>query len=327
MLSGKTEKTRHIHMTDIFHPHGDPDDHYDLALVFALHKAGLLNVERILMDYPPAHRAGDPALCANAQLNDIFGLDIRADVMPEDISLAGDRIVRILENSDVKMTFSVVGTTQNIADAIKKAPAVFKKKCAGIYLVAGTGIETEGGALEYNVRLHPEAYSATLNAPCPVYWTPCYHTILPPIKERGGEYSCVYAFYQKEVLESLPEVMKKYFLYMLTRSSDPKYLRYLREPVDEKALEEFGNMKRRLWSTPAILRAAGVGMETAEFLPVKVHTEPDGHTSWTHAAEEETDKFILHIRAFDAETDDTFDTGGSYKKEMTKKLIEYLNML
>lgn len=60
MLSGKTEKTRHIHMTDIFHPHGDPDDHYDLALVFALHKAGLLNVERILMDYPPAHRVGGP---------------------------------------------------------------------------------------------------------------------------------------------------------------------------------------------------------------------------------------------------------------------------
>ena len=31
-----------VHMTDIFHPHGDPDDHYDLALVFALHKLGYL---------------------------------------------------------------------------------------------------------------------------------------------------------------------------------------------------------------------------------------------------------------------------------------------
>ena len=38
--------TCHIHITDIFHPHGDPDDHYDLALAFALHKAGLLRLCR-----------------------------------------------------------------------------------------------------------------------------------------------------------------------------------------------------------------------------------------------------------------------------------------
>jgi len=69
-------------MTDIFHPHGDPDDHYDLALAFALHKPGYLELGCEVCDYPPAHRVGDPALCAVAQLNEIMESDVRVSVVP-----------------------------------------------------------------------------------------------------------------------------------------------------------------------------------------------------------------------------------------------------
>ena len=59
--------TYFIHQTDLFHPHGDPDDHWDLATVFALAGQGQLNLRGIVIDYPPPHRAGDPATLAVAQ--------------------------------------------------------------------------------------------------------------------------------------------------------------------------------------------------------------------------------------------------------------------
>ena len=56
-----------IHQTDLFHPHGDPDDHFDLATVFALAAQQRLDLRGIVIDDPPPRRRGDPALGAVAQ--------------------------------------------------------------------------------------------------------------------------------------------------------------------------------------------------------------------------------------------------------------------
>jgi hypothetical protein len=47
-----------IHVTDLFHPHGDPDDHFDLASVYALALQGRFDLRGIVIDYPPGFRAG-----------------------------------------------------------------------------------------------------------------------------------------------------------------------------------------------------------------------------------------------------------------------------
>ena len=39
-----------IHITDLYHPHADPDDHYDLAQVFGLEKLGKLEIMQVLID-------------------------------------------------------------------------------------------------------------------------------------------------------------------------------------------------------------------------------------------------------------------------------------
>ena len=54
-----------FHQTDIFHPHADPDDHWDLACNYALAKRGDIELQGIMIDYPPW--AGDPALAAVVQ--------------------------------------------------------------------------------------------------------------------------------------------------------------------------------------------------------------------------------------------------------------------
>ena len=121
--------------------------------------------------------------------------------------------------------------------------------------------------------------------------------------------------------------MQNYFLYMLTRCEDPKYLRYLSGPVDQEALASCGNDKRRLWSTPLLLHIGGIACEHTEFVPIRLSCGEGGHVSWTKAAPGETDKHIMHIVGCDRDTPDSFDTSGSYKAEMVDKLCTLLGAI
>ncbi len=315
-----------IHMTDLFHPHGDPDDHFDLALAFALHRRGFLELGRVVCDYPPAFQDGDPALCAVAQLNELTGSDVRVSAAPSDPERQAGLVADILREANRPVCFTVVGTTEHIAGAIRLVPELFEEKCAGIYLAAGTGKEVAGGALEYNVNLHPSAYVTTLNAPCPVYWAPCFHTILPGKSgERGGEYGSLYCIHQKELFDELPEALQNYFLYMLTRSEDPRYLRYLERPVDQQALASFGESRRRLWSTPLLLMVAGISCRSFEFIPVQIRCTESGHVSWS--PESKSRRYIFRMTHCDRQTDDSLDCTGEYREEMLDQMKQLLSSL
>lgn len=313
-----------IHLTDIFHPHGDPDDHFDLAVAFALHKLGRAELKYVVCDYPPAHRVGDPALCAVAQLNEITGSHVVGMVAPKDEALAGRYLLKLMHEAERPVVFSIVGSTAAVASAIKADPGLFQEKCAGIYMCAGTGIETPGGPLEYNVRLHPEAYATVFTAPCPVFWSPCYSTITPE-REEGGPWGSVYCITQRELLEKLPPRMQNYFLYMLTKSTDPRYLRALDYEVDAAALREHGANMRRLWSTAALLTLGGEKCETFEFLPVDVDCSPDGHLTWTESKCKRIR--MLHLTQDNRESAHSFDTSGSYKAEMLAKMGDLIGAL
>ncbi len=313
-----------IHLTDIFHPHGDPDDHFDLAAVFALHSLGKAELKYVVCDYPPPHRIGDPALCAVAQLNEITGSDVIGTVAPKDDAKAGHKLLSIMREADRPVSFSVVGSTASLASAIREDPNLFREKCEGIYLCAGTGIETEGGDLEYNVRLHPSAFATVFTAPCPIYWFPCYSTITPQ-REEGGAWGSVYCILQKELLPKLAPRMQNYFLYMLTRSQDPRFLRYLDYPVDENALHEHGEGKRRLWSTAALLTVGGIACNTFEFLPVRVNCREDGHMQWEKC--EDSRIKLFHILRDDRIDAHSADMSGSYREEMLEKLTLLLQSL
>jgi hypothetical protein len=65
-----------IHQTDLFRPHNDPDDHWDLACVYALAWAGDIELKGIVIDYPPPHHRGDPDVLALAQMNYLTGLHV-----------------------------------------------------------------------------------------------------------------------------------------------------------------------------------------------------------------------------------------------------------
>jgi len=313
--------TRFIHQTDLFHPHGDPDDHWDLATVYALAVQGYLDLRGILLDYPPDHRAGDPAVMAVAQLGSLTGVtgvpvaigtmnpmrhrrDAQCDTDPANRA-ASEWLCRMLDESPEPMVINIVGSCTDVAVAGLMEPDLFKAKCKAIYLNAGSAYPGETGVLEYNVRLNPGSYAAVFDLPCPVYWCPCWHQTE---SYQVGPYGTWYSFIQGDIMRGLSDPLCNYFLYALSRSPDPKYLRYLTMPVDSPLREDCGQYPRSMWSTPGILHAAGMGIDVHSgllperqiknpvfrFKPIRITCADDGNTTW-QLTEENTERYIFSL--------------------------------
>ena len=296
-----------IHQTDLYHPHGDPDDHYDLATVFALAQNQRLDLTGVMIDYPPPHRVGGPGVQAVTQMSFLTGVTgapvvigapqglrsrtDRQEDLPASRLGAVDWLVRALRQAAQPVILNIVGGCTDVALAGLREPELFAEKVRAIYLNAGSAYAGEDGQLEYNVRLNPAAYAAVFDLPCPIYWCPCWHRTEQRVV---GEHGTWYAFAQRAVFEGLSERLVNFFLYMLSRSSEPKYLRYLEGPVDADLLAEFGAKTRQMWSTAGILHAAELsvtpegevqplavgGEKLFSFEPITVRCSDAGETEW-----------------------------------------------
>ena len=73
-LEKARKKTPMLHVTDLFRLHIDPDDHWDLACVYALAYRGDIDLKGVLIDHPPENANGrNPDIAAVAQMNLIAG--------------------------------------------------------------------------------------------------------------------------------------------------------------------------------------------------------------------------------------------------------------
>ncbi len=316
---------RVIHQTDLFHPHEDPDDHWDLACVYALALAGDINLESILIDCPPVDHAGQPDAMGIAQMNYITGLNVpfavgssiptisRQDKL-SDLKGSDENGVRMLldtlAKSPDKVFINIVGSARDVAIAGNRAPELFREKCAGIYLNAGTGthLPEHDRDREYNVMLNPVAYAAIFDIPCPLYWMPCWGSRGP----RGNvyEYGTWYQFQQKDILEHLSDRMQKFFAFMLGRVESVSWLKYLNDPKDEAVLTKFGEEFRYMWCTAGFLHVAGkavtsdgeiIKLEEVEgksvftFDPIEIECDDLGLTKWT-PGDGASNRYIYHVR-------------------------------
>jgi hypothetical protein len=282
-------KTGLIHATDLFRPHNDPDDHFDLATVFALAAQGRFELLAVMIDHPPEGLAADPDVLAVAQLARITGLAVpvltgsprRLDpaeaVRPEhrDDTAGVRALLRILRDSARPVAISIVGSARDVALAGRLEPSLFARKCAGIYLNSGSGTPDKAKAsrLEYNVGLDPASYAAIFGLPCPVYWLPCFE-VAPGggTPFAPGEFGTYYRFLQKDVFERLSPRPQNYFAFMLRQGESerefqtegdalrPSWLRTLEGPPDQALLERQGSRFRNMWSTAGFFHAAGLSV-------------------------------------------------------------------
>ena len=276
-----------IHATDLFRPHADPDDHFDLATVFALAARGRFDLLAVMIDHPPAGLAADPDVQAVAQMNRITGLAVPAltgSLRPAagsekaadgglDPAAGAKALLGIMRRSTRPVAVSVVGSARDVALAGRLEPKLFAAKCAGVYLNSGSGTPDKALAarLEYNVSLDPVSYAAMFDLPCPLYWLPCFE-----VAPGGGapwavaEFGTYYRFPQKDLWPRLSPRLRNYFAFMLKQGESdradqaeaealrPNWLRYLEGPNEEALLGRQGGRPRNMWSTAGFFHAAGL---------------------------------------------------------------------
>lgn len=318
-----------VHITDLHRPHNDPDDHWDLACVYTLARRGDIELKGILIDYPPENQPQwNPDIAAVAQMNRITGLAVpvvvgtphpmksRDDAQPyaSPADHQGiDWVLDILRMSDRPVVIHVIGTCRDIAVAGKKAPDLFARKCAGVYLNAGTGEPQKraNARLEYNVTLDKPAYEAVFDLPCPIYWMPCFETLDSADSSRPAQFGTYYRFRQGEILPHLSPRVQSYFAYMFARKTDQNWLRVLDAKPDGTVLADQAARDRNMWCTAGFFHAAGYTIShdgvtprrdaktdnaVFSFDPIRLTgTGPDG-SDWTPDPNATT-RFIFRVRA------------------------------
>jgi len=325
-----------LHVTDLFRPHNDPDDHWDLACAYALAREGAYELRGILIDFP-LRKDWDPDIAGASQMNQIAGLTVpvlvgaprRIDPVasaPESgLALTGIRsFLRLLRNSPRPAVVHVLGSCRDVAMAAELEPELFAAKCAALYLNAGSGARDpeKAARLEYNVALDPASYAAIFRLRCPVYWLPCFEEVPAPPDHtmRVGPYGSFYRFRQDAILPHLSPRVQNYFADMFRHgrsgtgvapgiSGASGWLQYLLGPPDAALLEQQGAQERNMWCTAGFLHAAGLTvLRNGTIVPVTdapqpvftfdpIRVECDGK-GITRWRDDPgaNDRFILHVR-------------------------------
>ncbi|GHU37913.1 hypothetical protein FACS1894105_10880 [Clostridia bacterium] len=323
-----------IHETDLFHPHCDPDDHWDLACQFALAARGDTELCGVMIDSPPDAQY-QPDIFAVNQMNTITGLHVPCGVGSPGKEVSSDKtcsgvnlLLDMLKRAPEPVAIHIVGSSRDVAAAGKLYPKLFAEKCKGIYLNAGSGTETE--LQEYNVTLDPAAYAGIFEIPCPIYWMPCFHALPSDFsKITVGKFGTYYNFVQSDILPSLSSRVQNYFLYMFTRTTDIKWLSYLDNEPDGELLAKYGETRRGMWCTAGFLHTAGLlvdcdgntapegklpGNPVYKFTPVSVKCNAQGIVTWERA--EKSNQYIFEV------LDET-----RYQAAMTKALAQLVSTL
>jgi hypothetical protein len=328
-----------IHVTDLFRPYADADDHWDLACVFALAFQGRFELAGVMIDHPPEDFERDPDVQAVAQMNAISGLAVPVFIgsplrleaaeaaRPENILAAGGAraLLSMMSRSRHPVVINIIGSSRDVALAGRLDPGLFEKKCAGVYLNAGSGTpdKTLAARLEYNVALDPASYAGIFELPCPVYWMPC-HQVSPAENDESftaGPYGTYYRFPQKDILPFLSARVRNYFAFMFKQGSSerayqhpedalrPNWLRALEGPPDKDLIERQARRIRNMWCTAGFFHAAGLSVAADgtfapgasvpsplfTFDPVRVRCDAAGITTWVDDPGSR-DRFLFHVR-------------------------------
>jgi len=334
-----------IHQTDLFRPHNDPDDHFDLAVVYALALQGRIDLQGIVIDRPPPKFDGAPDVGAVAQLNHITGLTVPAVVgsaqpmkSPHDTQPSASPsdkaavrfILDVLRQSRQRVAITVVGSCRDVALAGRTDPALFARKCAGIYINAGTGSPDPklASTPEYNVTLDPLAYRALFDLPCPIFWLPCFEDYEGEWRVR--QYGTCWRFKQEEVLQKLSPRMQNFFLYMFERTRDTDWLSVLYRPIETARLQHFSQQDRYMWSVASFLHVAGLTVTTTgelvpikaagdtavfTFQPIRISCDENAVTTW-QTDSRRTNRYMFMVRDLE-----------HYQSAMTRALRTLLTTL
>ena len=260
-----------IDVTDLYHPHQDVGDNFDLLAAYALPevelKAVILDVtedyrQASALHQNPAFRdptgPRDPGFIPVTQLNYLFGRDVpcaagpfRRMKSPDDTmtdvppfqQFGVELILRTLRQSDTPVEIVSFGSARPIAVAYNRQPDLFRSKVGRVHLSAGA---SSPAFLEWNVMLDPCAIVCLLRSDLPIAIYPC------ATGEGPFAYGPNNSFWKLENLrfvETMDPKLKNYLAFAFGRSTRMDYLRFLDEPAHEEILKGVYDRPHNVWET------------------------------------------------------------------------------
>jgi hypothetical protein len=269
-----------LYSTDLHHPHQDPDDHFDLATLFALDE---FDLRGIILDCGDRQQK-QPGRIPVEQMMHLTGRKVPFAIglgsplrspaddgrdQPPEFQGAVALILDVLRQSDRKVTIFTTGSLRDVAAALNRDPELFRRKAGRLYVNIGDS-GAAGGGQEYNVGLDPQAYVCVMRSGLDVYWCPCFDG---GVRKRDRGYATYWQFVHKDVLETAPTGLQNWFIYALVKpDADP--IAFLWQPQDEATRRRVWSMRRNMWCTAPLLH--GAGRRVVETSPGRWVAEPAG---------------------------------------------------
>lgn len=265
-----------IDVTDLYHPHQDVGDNFDILAAYALPEVDLRAVildttggfRKPVADVPGMHPDAsgprEPGFIPVTQLNFIFNRQVPCAAgpfammkSPDDKMLAApafqqqgvELILRTLHESREPVEIVSFGSARPVAVAFNREPELLAKKLRRLHLSAGA---SEPGFLEWNVQLDPHAIVCLLRSTLPVAIYPC------ATKDGPFAYGPNSSFWKLPDLRFIPRMsppLRRYLEYAFSRSSRVDFLRATEvdgASLDEKLLAREHNV----WETAVWLAVA-----------------------------------------------------------------------
>ena len=305
-----------IHTTDLYHPPDDPDDHIDLATVFALDEFDLRAVvfdtsHPRLDSHAPGAPVMEPGFVPVAQLCFLTGRSVpcasglrapfgspvdKALDRPRQEQAGVELLLRALRDSPAPAIVTVLGSARQLMAAFNREPELVKRKVRTVVLNAGP---SDDDTTEWNVRLDVHAYVGLFRSGLPIDWYPCHSRLISNSNttDRNSFWRASHA----DLFRGLPPPLFAWFVHAFAGNQRGDMLRALREQGKGSAAQAILSGRRNLWCTASLALAAGrvlakvpdgwrfasaslVPAGTPVHLlaldPVTVTIRPDGHTKW-----------------------------------------------
>ena len=254
-----------IHTTDLYNPPEDPDDHLDLATVYALPE---FNLRAVILD-PTRKFVGqrDPGFVPVTQLNYLTGRAVPVAAGPIDplrsaSDTAKDRprheqagielLLDALSRCEEPAFVSVVGSTRVVAAAWNREPKLLQQKVRAVVVNAGSNTKRPGA--DWNTDLDVHAWVALWRSHLPILWYPCTgehgsHSLEP--------HNTYWSVSHRQLFEGLPQPLRAYFDYAFNRSARGDIIRALSVLGSGPSWEKVLLGRRNMWSAASFIMAAG----------------------------------------------------------------------
>jgi len=243
----------------------DPDDHFDLATLFAIPE---FDIRGIVLDCGD-RQLKTPGSIPVKQMVHLTGREVPFAIglgkplteptddggdQPEHFQRAVALLLDMLRQTPEKVTVFTTGSVRDVAAAFNREPELLRRKIARLYINIGNPAPAESSRkYEYNVKLDRNAYTCIMRSGLPIYWCPCFDGT---IWERG-RHGTYWKFRQEQVLQSAPEPLQNWFVYALTKPPRVDSIAFLSLPQQKETIANVWKMPRNMWCTAPFFHAAG----------------------------------------------------------------------